>query len=340
MAPGDPHRTSPPPDVQVRALTLDEAALAPGLWRSAWGAPPPLYPLEERVWRERLSRHHRPELLIGAFAARELIGVAHGRLPTAAWLPADVGWVSFIAVAGPWQGRRIGGRLLAALLERLRAGGAKRFRLGSDANHLFPGPPQEAHPALWRLARRSGARFTGAEHDLHLDLRVPLPPAPLPAGWRVSDDDPEGALAFVTASFPGRWAHEVEAYLEAGATVLTLVQGAAPAPSGAAAPAGGGVLGFCAVFEGHERLLGPSLYWRGAVAGAPGAAKVAGMGPLGVSEAARGAGLGLGLVRAGAEWLRARGATDLIINWTTLTAFYGKLGARVWRTYQRAEGPL
>lgn len=314
--------------VAVRQLTAGEAALVPGLWRSAWGARAELYPLEERAWRNRLAAHHDPTLLLGAFAGDQLVGVTHGRTPTASWLPAGVGWVSLLAVAGPWQGRGVGGRLLAELFARLRERGARTYRLGSDANHLLPGPPQESSPALWRLARRAGARFLATEHDLHVDLRLEPPAAPLPPGWRVRDDDPAAALEFVTRAFPGRWTAEVGAYLAAGATVLTLQRdGEARAD------------GFCAVFTGDEAVLGPSLHWRRAlmadVADRPG-----GMGPLGVSESARGSGLGLALVRAGAVWLANRGATDAVINWTTLTPFYGKLGARVWRTYQRVEGPL
>ncbi len=358
--------------VALRTLTPDEAPLVPAVWRAAWapGADGPAdgrlgatrawepspYPLEERVWRERLAAHHAPELLIGAFAGPELVGVAYGRLPTAAWLPSDVGWVSLLAVAAAWQGMGVGTRLFTELAGRLRAAGAIRFRLGSEANHLLPGLPQEAPAAAWRLARRAGARFTAAEHDLHLDLVPPLPAAPLPAGWRVRDDDPAGALAFVARAFPGRWTHEVEAYLAAGATVLTLVdEHAGGTPDGRAQ-----TRGFCAVFTGDERLVGPQLYWRLALPGRqplrssstgpeaspalgaaqPSGARVGGMGPLGVEDSARGGGLGLAMVRAGAEWLKERGCTDAVINWTTLTTFYGKLGARVWRTYQRAEGPL
>ncbi len=339
MTPAPP-RTSDPTgataEVEVRALTEDEAVLVPRLWRSAWGwSAHPLYPLEERVWRERLAHHHQPELLIGAFSNDGLVGVAYGRLPSVAWLPSDVGWVSLLAVAGPRQGQGVGTLLLAELLSRLRAGGATRFRLGGDANHLLPGAPQESSDALWRLARRAGARFTAAEHDLHIDLRLPLPAAPLAPGWSVRDDDPVGALEFLARAFPGRWAHELETYLNSGATVLTLANDNRKGSRDSARTEG-----FCAIFQGDEAVLGPSLYWREALTRSEGAVKVAGMGPLGVSEAVRGSGLGFGLVRAGAQWLQARGATDLIINWTTLTIFYGKLGARVWRTYQRAEGLL
>ena len=31
-------------------------------------------------------------------------------------------------------------------------------------------------------------------------------------------------------------------------------------------------------------------------------------------------------------------AAAAVIDWTSLTAFYGRLGAHAWRAYQRAEG--
>lgn len=361
----DPAR--PSAGVLVRPLTTAEESLVPGLWNGAWAphvdhmsAP---YPLDDAVWRDRLAAHHDPDLLIGAFEDERLIGVAYGRTPTASWLPQDVGWISLVAVTPDRQGTGVGTVLARALADLLLDRGCHTLRFGSEANHLLPGIPQEAPAAAWRLARRLGARFGNVEHDLHLDLHAELPPAPLPDGWHVRDDDPEAAVTFVERVFPGRWAHEVRQYVGAGTTVLTL------APVGSDdAPASARAEGFCVVFQGNEGVRGPSLTWvpSGLLASRDGGSGsssgsgsgtgsgsgsgtgigigigsgVAGMGPLGVSEAARGRGLGLGLVRAAAVWLAARGATEVIVNWTTLTGFYGRLGARVHRSYQRAEAPL
>ncbi len=343
-----PSATEAPADaLEIRPLTSAEAEAVPPLWDAAWAAAAPAssYALDPQVWRERLAQHHDPDLLLGAFANGALVGAVYGRVATAAWLPTGVGWLSAIAVAPPHQGRGVGTRLAGALTERLRARGCSVVRFGSEANHLLPGIPQEAPLALWRLAQRLGARFGNAEHDLLLDLHAELPPAPLASGWLVRDDDPDAALAFVERAFPGRWADEVRTYLDAGTTVLTL------APAGStSAPVSARAEGFCVVFQGHERLRGPSLTWvarhdllagtgpHGRASGV--GARLGGMGPLGVSAAARGRGLGLALVRAGAAWLAARGAEGAVVNWTTLTGFYGRLGARVWRTYQRAEAPL
>jgi predicted N-acetyltransferase YhbS len=325
------------PGVTVRPLSADEALAVPDLWNASWerrGANP--YPLSDTLWRERLaSRHHRPSLLLGAFAGGELVGYAHGKLPVSPWQPAGVAWVSSLAVAPGHQRRGVGTALLTALLDQLAASGAVQVRFGSDADHLLPGVPSEAPPATWRLLRRYGARFAAFEHDLHLDLRLPLPEAPLPPGWRLRDDDPQGALGFVQRVFPGRWAEELADYLAAGATAFT-VERTADHPDGASA----GAEGFCVAFQGGERLTSPGLHWSGALARELPGGKPGGIGPLGLSPEVRGGGVGLAMVRGAAATLQRRGVTDVIINWTTLGAFYGRLGARAWRTYQRAEAPL
>src|SRR5690606_18959937 len=103
--------------------------------------------------------------------------------------------------------------------------------------------------------------------------------------------------------------------------------------------------GFCAIFHGGEKVTSPGLHWAEALkrelAGPEGRPVVlAGIGPLGIAPEGRGAGAGLALVRGAAQHLRERGSTDAIINWTGLTKFYGRLGARIWRSYQHTEAAM
>ena len=326
-----------PGPLVIRPLSPAEAERVPELWNAAWARlPANPYPLSAALWRERLaSRHHDPSFLLGAFAGGELAGYAHGKLPASPWQPRGAAWVSSLAVPVEHQGRGIGSALLDALLDRLAAAGAREARFGSDADHLLPGVPLEAPPAAWRLLRRRGARFAALEHDLHLDLRPPLPEAPMPTGWRLRDDDPQGALGFVTRAFPGRWAEEVASYLAGGATAFTVERTSAH-PGGASA----GAEGFCVAFLGRESVTSPGLHWSAALERELPGGRLGAIGPLGVAPEARGGGVGLAMVRGAAAALRQRGVTDVIVNWTTLGAFYGRLGARAWRTYQRAQAPL
>ncbi|MBX3142965.1 MAG: GNAT family N-acetyltransferase [Trueperaceae bacterium] len=322
----------------IRQLEPAEHRLVPALWNAAWRLRPDAvaqgqHLLTERVWRERLAKYHEDALLLGAFDGSELVGVVYGRASEAGrvagtWQAPGVGWLSLLAVKPEWQGVGVGAALARALIGRLVARGCHSLRIASEPNHLLAGVPMSASPAMWRLARRLGARFTAAEFDLHLDLRPDLYVPELPEGWRISATEPAAGLAFVQRVFPGRWASEVADRLAAGATIMTLLDERA-AGSGAAE-------GFCMVYRGDEGFVAPSLAWAADLSAAADA-RTAGMGPLGISEEARGQKLGLTLVAHSAAWLKERGATDLFIDWTTLSGFYGRLGARVWRAYHRAE---
>ncbi len=321
--------------MELRTLTPEEALAVPEVWNSAWGEPNP-YPLTEALWHERLaSPHHDPELLVGAVAEGRVLAYAHGKRPVSSWQPANLAWVSSLAVRRENQGRGVGTAVLAELMHRLSSSTPAEVHFGSDADHLLPGPPLESPPAAWRLLRRAGARFSVCEQDLHLDLRPELPDAPLPPGWRATEGDHEGALAFVRATFPGRWAEELATYLRGGATVFTVERTDAQG-----VPASARAKGFCVAFQGGEELTAPGLHWAGALSRDYPDGRLGGIGPLGTAPDVRGLGLGLAMVRAAAQALKERGITDVIINWTTLGSFYGRLGARVWRTYQRARtGP-
>lgn len=328
----------------IRPLAAPERDLVPGLWNAAWRTTagshgPGQLVLTERVWRERLRRYHDDSLLIGAFDGGELVGVAYGRASDAGqtagtWQPQGVGWLSLLAVKPEWQGAGVGTALARALVLVLAQRGCHTLRFAGEPNHLLAAIPQSAPAAMWRLARRLGARFLAAEFDLHLDLRPGVKGPDLPAGWRLSSTEAGAGLAFVERAFPGRWASEVAERLEAGATIITLLD-ERESPAGNSAKAEG----FCMVYLGDERLVAPSLSWASSLAPTPDL-RIAGMGPLGISEEARGQRLGLALVARSAAWLRERGATDVFIDWTSLTGFYGSLGARVWRTYQRAEADI
>lgn len=348
--------------IDLRPLRPDENSLVPPLWNRAWtaavtpaaSAPTAMaqanrnpYPLSDVLWRERLaSRHHDQSLLIGAFDGDDLVGAAYAKVAASHWQSGDIGWLALLCVEPSRQGAGIGTRLAGAAVQALAARGCTHMHLGSEADHLLPGLPQEAGVPAWRLARSLGGVPSNAEHDLLLDLRAPLPSAPLPPGYRLSDDSREAGLAFVRATFPGRWAEEVRDYIAAGATIITLER-TAPSVAGETAQADAAAsrplpaVGFCAVFTGDERATSPGLLWSEALtADLPPGARLAGIGPLGVAPDVRGAGAGLALVRGAATWLQERGHTDAVINWTTLTGFYGRLGARVWRTYQRVQANL
>lgn len=62
--------------------------------------------------------------------------------------------------------------------------------------------------------------------------------------------------------------------------------------------------------------------------------EVGGVGPLGVDAEKRKNGYGLAVVKAGIAFLRQRGISHIVIDWTGLVGFYQKLGFDVWKSYK------
>jgi len=80
---------------------------------------------------------------------------------------------------------------------------------------------------------------------------------------------------------------------------------------------------------------GPDILWR-RMLGEDSAA----YGAVGVSEAARGRYIGYALAVQAAEILRERGAKRIFLGWVFSTEWYGRLGFRVWKTYQQMDKHL
>ena len=58
--------------------------------------------------------------------------------------------------------------------------------------------------------------------------------------------------------------------------------------------------------------------------------ELGGIGPLGIAPEERGKGYGLAIVQAGMYFLSQRGIKNIVIDWTNLVDFYGKLGISLW----------
>ena len=312
---------------RVAPLGPDEGKEVAAVWRGARVAGHPLGPAAWRAWWA--SPDADPTLSWGARDPRgRLLGARRARAPVRPWAPDDIGHVALFAVAEGERGHGVGAALWDAASEALRARGRRRLRVGADPERLLPGVPLTAPEATWRFLRARGVRPGGMEADLWLDLADgAIDDHPLPDGVECVDDDPEAALAFVERAFPGRWVDEVARAAAVGTSMLGLRRD-------------GVTLGFCLAQRPTDAAPGPGLTWTALGPWAPLDPHVGGLGPLGIDAAARGGGLGLALVAASARWLRGHGLRAAVIDWTTLTAFYGRLGARAWRVYQRAEGEL
>ena len=307
------------------------------VWNAALGD---AFPLDEALFRQNaVENPHfapagchvacRPEdgRVLGfsiAKVAREPIG-ADGLLP-------DRGWISMIAVLPSMQRRGLGTALLRRGEEFLRDAGRRRSVLGGDPGHFFPGVPVGSAALAFFGAR--GYRLRGDAYDLRRSLtgyRTPAGVEPVPAGRSdleirpLRREEDRALLAFLDAVFPGRWRYTVERWLEGGGAVeevMGVVRNEA-------------IVGFAHLFHPGSRWIGPSIAWtrrEGRRAG--------GLGPMGLAPDMRGRGIGLALLDRAVTHLARLGVEEMVIDWTALLDFYGRVGFMPWKHYRHGERPL
>ena len=243
---------------------------------------------------------------------------------------ASTGWIEALIVDPAWQRKGLGRDLLAWAVCKLRSGGADKLYLGSGFCHFFPGVPAEL-PGLRDYFSKAGFRVLGVSHDLRGSLRgFAAPPSALAAVTAVGGsvrpcraEDIPALIAFLQAEFPGRWHFDTKRFLSLGGNpqeIIILRQGQA-------------VIGFAHVFHWRASYQGPPIYWHKLMGPHYG-----GLGPIGVAAGMRGKGLGLALLQLALQHVADVGVQDAVIDWTTLTDFYGRVGFTPWKTYIRMEG--
>ena len=255
-----------------------------------------------------------------AKVAREPIG-ADGTLP-------DRGWVSALVVHPAFQRRGLGTRLLAQAEAYLAGLGRRRVVLGGDPGHFFPGIPLRDEALAFFAG--AGYQVRGDAYDLHRSIKDYTTPAMVAAAGaehpeveiRPLRPGEEGRLLdFMDETFPGRWRYTMGRFL-AGRGPVGDVMGVVR---------GGTVRGFAHLFHPGSRWIGPSIAW------SPAVGRCGGLGPMGLTPEFRGRGLGLALLDAAVRHLQTLGVDEMIIDWTNLLGFYGRLGFVPLRQYRHGE---
>ncbi len=312
--------------------------LAPDLlavWHAAFGE---RYPIMPSLWDAITAgdpsfRHHD---VVVALSGQRSVGFALAKrfrenFPGCErFLP--LGYLTLMAVHPDFQRQGVGTRMLTLVESRFRKEGASKIVLGGSFHHVFPGipvpldAPDQASAAVAFFGSHGYA--LGQEvWDVRRNLAGPpeLPStASVREGIALRPTRPEEAprmLQFLNQDFAGRWARDVAHHLAHGgdpAHVFGLFVDSTP-------------LGFA--------LLGPpgstsALRWAGF------APEIAALGPIGISPALRGHGLGLALLVRALEQLREWGATETVIDWTDLLDFYARCGFTPWLRYRLAQKDL
>ena len=236
-----------------------------------------------------------------------------------------IGYVALGAVHPRWQRRGIGRRLIQAAEAKMRAEGVTRVVVGSSFHHLLAGLPQWAEAAR-ALVLAEGYALGQTVWDVRRRLSAlpVLPEVPRLDGFDLRpcrDGEAEALVGFLDEAFPGRWPRDVAHFLQTGGPighVMGLFEGERP----------------CGFAHLHPPGSIGTGRWAGLVPG------IAALGPIGVAAAQRGKGQGLALLFAGLHELRRLGADEVVIDWTDLIDFYGRVGFEPWLRYTLAAKDL
>lgn len=288
------------------------------------------YPIMPALWEANTAGDpsFRPQDVVVAEHAGEVAGLClakryRGDHPGNA-VYHGLGFVGLLAVRADLRGQGLGSRLLAEAERRHQAEGGTRMRLGGGYGHFFPGVPEPLAGSMPFFERR-GYQPDQSVWDVRANLAgLTLPDVAMSEGFTLRpyrSDEADALVAFLDATFPGRWPADTVDWLAVGRPpVLTVGVFAEGRPHG-----------FCHL---HPPGSFGALRWAGFNP------SMAALGPIGVDKSVRGQGLGLALLVAGLEALRRLGATDTVIDWTTLLDFYGRCGFSPWIRYQLARKDL
>lgn len=306
------------------------------IWNTALGDQ---FPLSEELFVQNgvHDPHVRPGTcwLATVPEQRDAVGMCLAKIvrrPLAAdgWLP-ERGWVSLLAVHPAHQRRGVGTALLARAEQYLRAQQRTVIALGGDPDHFLPGvPAEEGALAFFRAA---GYGFGSDAYDLRRTVSSPGagvrdPMLPVERGVTIRAlelVDTPALLSFLGEAFPGRWRYAVGRVLSEGGSIGDIM----------GVVSAGRVVGFAQMFHPDSRWIGPSIAWTRQ----PGR-RAGGIGPMGLAPGFRGRGLGLALLDRSVRHLARLGVEEVVVDWTGLLDFYGRLGFAVWRHYCQGEKRL
>jgi len=233
-----------------------------------------------------------------------------------------LGWVSAIAVHPSAQRQGIGSELLAWAEDWLKVYDCKRIRIGGNLRPFLPGLPyvMRENAAFFEKNGYHLSSDQPYEYDIARSLKnyQSIYPKPAHADLTPMNSGEEHILLeFFHREYPGRWEFEAQEFVKNGgrASDFLLLR------------VDGELQGFCrlTLLDSErpierfypQRLPQPWGQY----------------GPLGLSKAVRGQGLGGYLIDAAAVHMQSLGVDGCVIDWTSLVKLYGKFGFEVYNQY-------
>ncbi|MGE8204909.1 GNAT family N-acetyltransferase [Heyndrickxia sp. NPDC080065] len=240
----------------------------------------------------------------------------------------EIGWIQCLLIDSNYRNKGIGTALLEKAETALAEEGVKKVLIGRDPWHYFPGIPGE-YKTINQWVEKRGYINTGSDHDLiaHYSQQLPFeaPSVEDVEFMLLKESEKEELLSFLHRCFPGRWEYEAIHYFKKGGKGREFV----------VLKKNNRIIGFCRVNDSESPFIAQNVYWSPLLNG-----QLGGIGPLGVDSAERKKGYGIAIVEAGISTLRSRGINDIVIDWTGLVDFYGKLGYTKWKSYSKYSKSL
>lgn len=235
----------------------------------------------------------------------------------------QAGWIQVLLVHHEYRGQGIGTTLLTMAEAALKESAVSKILLGRDPWHYFPGVPHQFNDVKdW--FEHQGYVNEGSEYDLichyNGDLDIDLVQRADIDFSLLKIEDKEEFLSFLHRCFPGRWEYEAIHYFKKGGIGREYV----------VLKKNNRIIGFCRINDDQSPFVAQNVYWAPLFNESLG-----GVGPLGIDSNERKNGYGLAVVEAGVQFLRKRENKSIIIDWTGLVDFYGKLGFETWIEYSK-----
>lgn len=216
----------------------------------------------------------------------------------------------------------------------LKSQGANSVSVVHYPYHLTPGVPSEA-PDLKTFLERRGFSNWHETYDLRRQLQdyeIPTEVAQrlkeqnLKVEIRPAHEGEQRAIVeFVGREFPGGWHYDTKRFFEKGGDPSDIV----------IAIERNEIIGFCHTFTPESIELRGSTHWFPLLQGRWG-----GLGPIEIAADHRGRGLGLALLCYSVWHNKRRGVVDMVIDWTDLVEFYGRIGFKIWKRYWQGSKML